>query len=111
MTRTGFLDPDRLLPAGRRQRRIAHDLYERVRDLPIVSPHGHTDPRWFAENRPFTDPASLFLTPDHYVLRMLHSRGLSYDDLGVPRRDGAAVAAPRDAWRRLCANWHLFVGT
>lgn len=111
MTRTGFLDPDRLLPAGRKQRRIARDLYDRVRDLPIVSPHGHTDPRWFAENRPFADPASLFLTPDHYVLRMLHSRGVSYDDLGVPRRDGAAVAAPRDAWRRLCANWHLFLGT
>ena len=111
MTQTGFLDPDRLLPASRKQRRIARDLYDPIRDLPIVSPHGHTDPKWFAENKPFADPANLFLTPDHYVLRMLHSRGLIYDALGVPRRDGAAVAAPRDAWRRLCADWQLFLGT
>src|SRR5262245_45470962 len=111
MSKSKHLDPERLMPSGKKQRRIALDLYERVRDLPIVSPHGHTDPAWFAENKPFTDPASLFLTPDHYILRMLRSRGISYDVLGVPRKDGVPVANGRDAWRLLCTNWHLFLGT
>src|SRR5690606_31949960 len=74
-------------------------------------PHGHTDPAWFARNERFSDPAALFLTPDHYVLRMLRSRGLSYDALGVPRRDGAPVADGRSAWRLFAANYHLFAGT
>ncbi|NCT12272.1 MAG: glucuronate isomerase, partial [Rhodobacterales bacterium] len=66
-----LLDDDRLFPADPRVRAIARDLYAGVRDLPILSPHGHTDPRWFAENAPFADPAQLFVTPDHYVFRML----------------------------------------
>jgi glucuronate isomerase len=105
------LHPDRLLPTGRKQRSIARDLYDATRDVPIVSPHGHTDPAWFATNAPFSDPVSLFLTPDHYILRMLQSRGIGYDALGVPRRDGKPVADGRAAWRLLCANWHLFLGT
>ncbi|KEP68952.1 glucuronate isomerase [Thioclava dalianensis] len=106
-----FLDPDRLFPADPAQRNIARDLYESVQGLPIVSPHGHTDPGWFAHNPAFSDATSLFLTPDHYVLRMLKSQGLSYDDLGVPRRDGAQVAEPRAAWRHFAAHYHLFAGT
>lgn len=105
------LHPDRLFPADGPSRSIARDLFEAGRDLPIVSPHGHTDPAWFADNPAFADPASLFLTPDHYVLRMLRSQGISYDDLGVPRLDGARVAGGREAWRVFAANWHLFAGT
>lgn len=106
-----ILHPDRLFPADPTARRIARDLFTAISDLPIVSPHGHTDPGWFARNERFTDAASLFLTPDHYVLRMLRSQGLSYDDLGVPRPDGAPVAAPRDAWRLFAAHYTLFAGT
>ncbi|THH34780.1 glucuronate isomerase [Aliishimia ponticola] len=106
-----MLHPDRLFPADPTTRRIARELYEAIADLPIVSPHGHTDPSWFAQNPRFEDAASLFLTPDHYVLRMLRSRGLDYDDLGVPRRDGAPVAAPRAAWKHFAAHYDLFLGT
>jgi glucuronate isomerase len=106
-----FLDPDRLFPADTQVRSIARGLYESVKDLPIISPHGHTDPSWFANDMPFPDPASLFLTPDHYVLRMLRSAGISYDRLGVMRRDGKPVAEGREAWRLFCSNWHLFEGT
>ncbi|MFT7593717.1 MAG: glucuronate isomerase [Paracoccaceae bacterium] len=60
-----FLYPDRLFSPDTAQRPIARDFYEAVRDLPIISPHGHTDPAWFASNAPFDDAASLFLTPDH----------------------------------------------
>ena len=70
------LDPDRLFPAEPATRRLARSLYEVVRDLPIVSPHGHTDPQWFADNAPFRDPASLFIVPDHYVFLMLYSQGI-----------------------------------
>ncbi|MBI1326343.1 MAG: glucuronate isomerase [Alphaproteobacteria bacterium] len=106
------LHPDRLLPTHEPERTLARDLYESVKDLPIISPHGHTDPAWFADNNRFSDPTSLFITPDHYVLRMFGSQGISYDDLGVPRKDGKAVETdPRKAWRIFASHYHLFDGT
>ncbi|WP_207621443.1 glucuronate isomerase [Chelativorans multitrophicus] len=107
-----LLDPDRLFPIEPRARGLARALYEAVRDLPIISPHGHTDPRWFAENAAFADPARLVVVPDHYVLRMLCSQGIPLSDLGIPRRDGGPVEAdPRTIWRRFAAHYHLFRGT
>ena len=104
-------DPDRLFPAEPRLRGLARALYEQVSDLPILSPHGHCDPRWFADDARFPDPAALFVTPDHYVLRMLVSRGVPHADLGVPRRDGGSVEAdPRAIWRRFAEHFHLFRG-
>jgi len=111
MPSSDHLHADRLLPSADPALSVARKLYEAVADLPIISPHGHTLPLWFAENEAFTDPAALFLTPDHYVLRMLNSRGLSYDQLGVPRKDDGEVADGRSAWRLFAANFHLFAGT
>ncbi|KQV28676.1 glucuronate isomerase [Rhizobium sp. Root73] len=106
------LHPDRLFPADPGIRAIARQLYETVAGLPIVSPHGHTDPSWYAEDKPFPDPAALFITPDHYATRMLYSQGVRLEDLGVPRRDGAAVETdPRKIWRLFAAHFHLFAGT
>lgn len=59
------LHPDRLFPVEPGVRDIARRLYSEVAQLPIVSPHGHTDPRWYAENEAFPDPATLFVKPDH----------------------------------------------
>lgn len=107
-----MLHPDRLFPADPATRAVARRLHAGVADLPIVSPHGHTDPRWFAENEPFADPATLFVVPDHYVFRMLMSQGLRLEDLGVPRRDGGPVERDgRKIWRLFCGNWKLFRGT
>ena len=107
-----MLDEDRLFPLEGRARDLARDLYVQIRDLPIVSPHGHTDPRWFAENQPFPDPAQLFVTPDHYVFRMLCSQGLSLSDLGVPRVDGGQTETDgRKIWRLFAQNYHLLRGT
>ena len=106
------LDEDRLFPMEGRARDLARALYASVRDLPILSPHGHTDPRWFAENAAFADPAQLFVTPDHYVFRMLQSQGVLLEDLGVPRADGGAIEAdPRKIWRLFASHYHLFRGT
>ncbi len=60
-----MLHDDRLFPTDAATRTIARRLYAAVRDLPIISPHGHTDPRWYAENQAFPKPAELFVTPDH----------------------------------------------
>ncbi|MBN1569468.1 MAG: glucuronate isomerase [Acidobacteria bacterium] len=106
------LNEDRLFPSDPVQRDIARRLYYEVRALPIISPHGHTDPQWFADNGSFPDPSALLIIPDHYVYRMLYSQGISLESLGVPRTDGGAVEKdPRKIWRLFAQNWYLFRGT
>ena len=106
-----MLHPDRLLPVEPQIRDIARSLYESVRDLPIISPHGHTDPSWFAENLPFKDPVSLFILPDHYVFRMLYSQGIELGDLGITPDRSESMRSPREIWRLFAENYHLFRGT
>ncbi len=109
---SALIHPDRLFPADPAVRAVARRLYERVEKLPLVSPHGHTDPRWYAENAHFTDPAKLFVVPDHYIFRMLYSQGIPLEKLGVPRRDGGPTEQDgRAIWRLFAANYHLFRGT
>ena len=104
--------PDRLFPIEPRARDLARALYESVADLPIISPHGHCDPRWFAENKRFPNPAELFVVPDHYVFRMLVSQGVSLADLGIARNDGEPVETdPRAIWQRFAERYYLFRGT
>ena len=105
------LHPDRLLAADPTQRGIARELYGSVRDLPIVSPHGHTDPAWFATNERWTNATDLLLAPDHYVYRMLYSQGVPLEALGVPSRAGPSKADPREAWRLFASHYYLFRGT
>jgi glucuronate isomerase len=106
------LHEDRLFPSDPAQRAIARRLYSEVRSLPIISPHGHTDPQWFADNKPFADPAKLFITPDHYVYRMLYSQGITLESLGIPRIDNGAVEQDsRKIWRLFARHWYLFRGT
>jgi glucuronate isomerase len=112
MTQPLRLHPDRLFPADGRTRDIARALHAGVKDLPIVSPHGHTDPLWFARDEAFSDPASLLIVPDHYVFRMLYSQGVPLDALGVPTVDGSPTESdPRKIWRIFADNYHLFRGT
>ena len=106
------LHEDRLFPSDPTRRAIARRLYREVKSLAILSPHGHTDPRWFADNAPFGDPSSLLIIPDHYVYRMLYSQGIPLEELGVPRLDGGPVERDgRKIWRRFAEHWYLFRGT
>jgi glucuronate isomerase len=106
------LSPDRLFDPDPEVRRMARDIYEGIRDLPIISPHGHVDPRILAEDTPFPEPAALIVQPDHYVLRMLYSQGVPLERLGVPTRDGTPVETdPRAVWRLFAEHIHLFRGT
>lgn len=106
------LHPDRFLDPNPEVRRIARALYEEVAGLPLVCPHGHVEPALLAEDAPFPEPATLLVIPDHYLVRMCYSQGVSMESLGIPTRDGTPVETdPRAIWRRFAAHWHLFRGT
>jgi glucuronate isomerase len=105
-----YLHPDRLFSPSAPLRDIAREIYAATEALPIVSPHSHVDPGMLAEDRPFSDPAALFIQPDHYVTRLLHARGVPLSDLGVGRGPLPEPDARR-AWRLLCEHWAAFRGT
>ncbi|HEX2101437.1 MAG TPA: glucuronate isomerase, partial [Candidatus Synoicihabitans sp.] len=111
MSKPLHLHEDRLFPSDPTVRAIAQRLYAGVRDLPILSPHGHTDPQWFSTNAPFGNATELLLAPDHYLFRMLYSQGLDLNELGVASRRGPSTANPREAWRKFAAHFYLFNGT
>lgn len=113
-----LLSPDRFFAPEPGQRRVARALYESIAGLPIVSPHGHVDPKLLAdENATFGTPADLLIIPDHYVFRMLYSQGVPLETLGIPRRDGGPVGgaggAPdhRKIWQTFADHFYLFRGT
>ena len=111
MARKLSLSAERYLPSEPGLRRIARELYDAVRALPIISPHGHADPAWFAENRNFENATALLLQPDHYLYRMLYAQGVPLEALGIPPRAGIAAVEPREAWRTFARHYHLFRGT
>ena len=111
MTRPLELHPDRLLPADPGLRAIARSIHAATATLPIISPHGHTDPAWFASDAPFEDATQLLLTPDHYLYRMLYSQGVPLATLGVPDRNGAPAIDRRAAWKVFAEHYYLFRGT
>jgi glucuronate isomerase len=103
-----ILNEDRLFPAEPTTRSIARRLYLSIRGLPILSPHGHTNPRWFAENEPFPDPTQLFVVPDHYVLRMLYSQGIPLEQLAI---ESTSLEDSKRVWRIFAQHYYLFRGT
>jgi glucuronate isomerase len=103
-----LIHEDRLFPSEPEVRKIARKLYQHIGGLPIVSPHGHTQASWFAENEPFPDPAKLFVQPDHYVYRMLLSQGVSMEDLEIGQPE---LKDPRKVWRIFASHYYLFRGT
>jgi len=111
MPRPLHLHDDRLFPAEAGVRAIARELYQEVRNLPILSPHGHTDPAWFAYDAPFGNAAELLLVPDHYLYRMLYSQGVQLADLGIVPKGQKSKVDPRSAWRLFASHFHLFDGT
>src|SRR5579875_424575 len=103
-----LLHEDRLFPADPETRGIARRLYGSIQNLPILSPHGHTQAGWFTRNEPFPDPAKLFIQPDHYVHRMLYSQGITFEQLEI---GVAEIQDPRAVWRIFAENYYLFRGT
>ncbi|MDB4875060.1 MAG: Glucuronate isomerase [Gemmatimonadetes bacterium] len=106
------LHDDRFFDANPSVRTAARALYEETRDLPLVCPHGHVDAALLAADDAFPEPAALLIVPDHYIFRMLYSRGVPLESLGVPSRDGTPVEQdPRRIWKRFAEHYYLFRGT
>ena len=103
-----LLHPDRLFPADRATRTIARRLFASVASVPVLSPHGHTEAQWFADNQPFPNPTALFLEPDHYLFRMLYSQGISMEAMGILTRPEHETKNPkpdpREVWKLFAAN-------
>lgn len=93
--------------------RMASYLYARVKSLPLICPHGHVDPAMLAaDTYDWGTPVDLLIIPDHYIFRMLYSQGIALEELGIARKDGAAVEKDhRKIWRTVCDHWSLFRGT
>lgn len=104
---------DRYFSPQPAQRQAARELYESVKDLPLICPHGHVDPRLFADpDYQFGSPVELLIIPDHYIFRMMYSQGISLESLGIPRKNGSDVEQDhRKIWQIICDNWHLMRGT
>src|SRR5436305_8484891 len=106
------LNEDRFFDPSPAIRDAARSLYEETRELPLICPHGHVEPALLADNAAFPEPTALLIIPDHYIFRMLYSRGVSMESLGVPTRDGTAVETdPRAIWQRFAEHYYLFRGT
>lgn len=107
------LPADRYFDPDPRQKGIAQALYDQVADAPLVCPHGHVDPRVFADpDYSFGTPTDALLIPDHYVFRMLYSQGIPLEQLGVPTIDGSEVETDhRRIWQIFADNFYLFRGT
>lgn len=115
MSKKWHLPHDRFFDTDPAQKKAALEIYERVKDLPIVSPHGHVDPALFAdESKGFGSPADLLIIPDHYVFRMFYSQGLPLEQFGIPRSDGRSDLVEQDhrkIWQRFAENFKLLLGT
>ena len=96
---------DKLFPSDPTVREYARAIYAEVAELPIISPHGHVDPKLLLANKHFGNPAELFIYFDHYVTRLLHAEGIDLELITKSNKDA------QNAWRILCSNWHLFAGT
>ncbi len=106
------LHPDRFFDSDPAIRRAARDIHSATSALPLICPHGHVDPWLLAHNRPFDEPTALLITPDHYILRMLCSQGITLAAMGVPSVDGSPVEQnSRVIWQRFAEHFHLFLGT
>ncbi len=107
------LHPDRYFSPDPAQRAVARQLYQDVRALPLVCPHGHVEPLLFSNpDYRFGSPVDLLIIPDHYVFRMLYSRGIALESLGIPTLDGTPVEGdPRRIWQTFAEHFDLFRGT
>ncbi len=105
------LHPDRFFSPDNAGRDLSRRLYQSVADLPIISPHGHTDPSWFSENRNFSNATECLVVPDHYILRMLYSQGIPLEALGVAPKGEVSTTDPRKSWSIFAENFNLFLGT
>ncbi len=106
------LHQDRYFSSNPKEKKIAQHLYSKVKNLPLICPHGHVNPELFVENMPFPDPTELLVIPDHYLFRMLYSQGVPMESMGIPPLDGSETEKDhRRIWQVVADHFYLFRGT
>ena len=92
---------------------LSQTLLDQVQDVPLICPHGHVNPRLFADpDYRFGSPVELLIIPDHYIFRMFYSQGIALEQLGIPRRDRGDIEQDhRQIWQTVADHWYLFRGT
>ncbi|OUL18844.1 glucuronate isomerase [Nostoc sp. RF31YmG] len=113
LTKTWSLSRDRCFAPEPFQRQIARQFFDSISSLPLVCPHGHVDPALLANPAArFGSPTELLIIPDHYIFRMLYSRGIPLEALGIPTTDGSSVETDhRKIWQLFADHFYLFRGT
>ncbi len=108
-----MLSIDRYFSPDPAQRQVARELHAEIADLPLICPHGHVDPRLFADpNYQFGSPTESLIIPDHYVFRMLYSQGVPLESLGIPKVDRGTIETDhRKIWQTFADHFFLFRGT
>lgn len=103
---------DRFLSPHLPQHSISRDLYQSVKSLPLICPHGHVDPSILSDTRyQWGTPVDVLIIPDHYIFRMLYSQGIPLETLGIPSTEGNVETDHRKIWQTVCDHWYLFRGT
>ncbi len=85
----GFIDDDYLLETA-----AARDLYERIKDEPILDPHSHVDVQEVVENEGWSDIWAVEGETDHYVWELMRKRG-------VPEEKITGSATNEEKWHAL----------
>lgn len=84
-----FLDEEYLL-----ETETARELYETIRDLPILDPHSHADVAEIVANEGWDDIWEVEGATDHYVWAAMRKRG-------VPEERITGAASNREKWNAL----------
>jgi glucuronate isomerase len=95
---TNFLGDGYLLDSA-----TARDLFNEIRDLPIVDAHNHADIVEIVENHPWSDIWEVEGATDHYVWELMRKRD-------VPEEKITGDAPNREKWQALAEVFPRFVG-
>lgn len=93
-----FLGKDYLIRS-----RSGKEIFEAVKDLPIIDPHNHANVKEIAANLNYPDLWQLFAATDHYVWEALRKRGVAEEYLTGDR-------PPRDKWLKLADVFPELIG-
>ena len=83
--------------------KTAIELYEHVKDLPIIDYHCHISPKMIAENYQFRNAFDLFLSGDHYKWRQMRTNG-------VDEKFITGDADEFDKWMEFAKTMPLLIG-
>lgn len=83
--------------------RAGLEIYDAIKDLPVVDPHNHANVREIAENDNYPNVWQLFAATDHYVWEVLRKRG-------IPEEYLTGDKSPREKWLKLASVFPETVG-